>query len=605
MNIENQIKIYQNLIVEKTSKGANVKHLMNMEKKLSEQKAILQKKINGFNQIHKNLKQGGADASVINNTYSNLGDNSLMKLNEKNKLFRKNNSNSKINKDKDKGAKNIKYKIGIRTNSSNNSLNSKRILITNNNNSNLININIKENNSNSKLINNSYSNNLNTDNNNKFDYYYNNENFYYQHGIKYPETKEEFRKNSLLEIFYFYTKQHSFIGQTPSFQEILKSEEHLDMAEFAKFCVEFKILVKPQKIAEIFKKTALNSKELNYALFVKTLQKLSICANDEKKQYLMERIKIYKMKLKEIKEKNKGKDNSNTSKENEIKENLSGIKSEGEAEDEEKCQQEKNFEKENKDINNENKDINNENAENDNNVKENNTKEKESDKKTDNYNNNSEKMSENNSEKINNNENNSEIQKEQNENEQNINNEKKQKKTEKNSDKENKNNNNISTNLKYYRQNKTKNSKGKNIPKKKLKLIKPKTNSFLMMETKEELEDKISKLKEDYDKLSQKTSTQLEEEFYQYLEIDDIDSYRKKMVGYIYPFIKRENISRFPLQSVARPFKKDPKMQKEMHKILVQRHEEMKKEKELKQIKEKNIPPEKRKKKFEVDNRKL
>ena len=621
MSIENQIKIYQNLIVEKTSKGANVKHLMNMEKKLSEQRAILQKKINGFNQIQKNLKQGGADTSVINNTNTNLGDNSLMKLTEKNKLFRKNNSNSKINKDKE--IKSIKYKIGMRSNSSNNSLNSKRILITNNNKSNLINININENNSNEINIKNSYSNNLNTDNNNnnKFNYYYNNENFYYQHGIKYPETKDEFRKNSLLEIFYFYTKQHSFIGQTPSFQEILKSEEHLDMAEFAKFCVEFKILVKPQKIAEIFKKTALNSKELNYALFVKTLQKLSICANDEKKQYLMERIKIYKMKLKEIKEKNKGKDNSNNSKENENKENLSGIKSEGEAEDEEKCQQEKNLEKENKDINNENKDINNENkdinnenkvinnenAENDNNNdKANNIKEKESDKKTDNYNNNSEKMSENNSEKINNNENNSEIQKEQNENEQNINKEKKEKKTEKNLNKENKNNNNnVSTNLKYYRQNKTKNSKGKNNPKKKLKLIKPKTNSFLMMETKEELEDKISKLKEDYDKLNQKTSSQLEEEFYQYLEIDDIDSYRKKMVGYIYPFRKRDNISRFPLQSVAHPFKKDPKMQKEMHKILVQRHEEMKKEKELKQMKEKNILFEKRKKKFEIDNRKL
>ena len=136
------------------------------------------------------MKQGGADASLINNTKSNLGDNSLMKLTEKNKLFRKNNSNSKINKDK--GAKITKYNIGIRTNSSNNSLNSKRILITNNDNSNLININIKESNSNEININNSYSNNLNTDNNNKFNYYYNNENFYYQHGIKYPETKWNF-----------------------------------------------------------------------------------------------------------------------------------------------------------------------------------------------------------------------------------------------------------------------------------------------------------------------------------------------------------------------------------------------------------------------------
>ena len=125
------------------------------------------------------------------------------------------------------------------------------------------------------------------------------------------------------------------------------------------------------------------------------------------------------------------------------------------------------------------------------------------------------------------------------------------------------------------------------------------------METKEEIEEKISKLQEDYDKLNQKTSTQLEEEFYQYLEIDDINSYRKKMVGYIYPFIKRDNLSRFPLQSVSHPFKKDPKMQKEMHKILIQRHEEMKREKELKQQKEKNILFEKRKKKFEIDNKKI
>ena len=126
-----------------------------------------------------------------------------------------------------------------------------------------------------------------------------------------------------------------------------------------------------------------------------------------------------------------------------------------------------------------------------------------------------------------------------------------------------------------------------------------------MMETKEELEEKITKLKQDYDKLNQKTNSQLEEEFYQYLEIDDINSYRKKMVGYIIPFLNREHSSRFPLQSVSHPVKRDPKMQKEMHKILVQRHEELKREKELKQIKEKNILFEKRKKKFEVDNKKI
>ena len=163
----------------------------------------------------------------------------------------------------------------------------------------------------------------------------------------------------------------------------------------------------------------------------------------------------------------------------------------------------------------------------------------------------------------------------------------------------------MSTNLKYYQQSKAKNQSKNKKKNKKINLVKPKTNSFLMMETKEELEEKITKLKQDYDKLNQKTNSQLEEEFYQYLEIDDINSYRKKMVGYIIPFLNREHSSRFPLQSVSRPVKRDPKMQKEMHKILVQRHEELKREKELKQIKEKNILFEKRKKQFEVDNKKI
>ena len=621
MNIENQIKIYQKLILENTAKGANVKHLMNMEKKLNEQKIILQKKINQFSLMPNNNKSTiGGDISVINDTNSNFGNlNSLDKIQSiDNKMIKRNNSNSKSNKSI-KTSKNIKYKIG--TDSSNmqkeknknlnnknndiNGANSSKVY-ANSNNSNLISINGEKE---SNLYNN---NNLNNDGNNKFNYYYNNENFYYQHGVQNPETKEEFRKNSLLEIFYFYTKQHSFLGQTPTFQEILKSEEHLDMAEFGKFCVEFKILVKPHKIAEIFKKTATNSKELNYALFVKTLQKLSVCANDEKKQYLMERIKIYKMKLKEIKEKNKNSGNveneNDQNKSKEKEENLSGIKSEGEAEDEDKCQQEKNMENQKQE---ENKNIENENT-NDKKSK----NEKDSDKKSNKSSNNNDKKSnksnikenlekviENKDENLLNSFDKNEDNENKKENEQNLNNENQNIKEQPKINNNNKNN--ISTNLKYYRQNKAKYGAKNKKQSKKLKLIKPKTNSFLMMETKEELEEKISKLQEDYDKLNQKTSSQLEEEFYQYLEIDDINSYRKKMVGYIYPFINRENASRFPLQSVARPVKRDPKMQKEMHKILQQRHEEMKREKELKQIKEKNILFEKRKKQFEVENKKI
>ena len=611
MNTENQIKIYQKLILEKTAKGANVKHLMNMEKKLNEQKSILQKKINQFN-ITKNSGQSlGADISLIN-TNSILGNNITIDKNhlkenykniEKNNLLKKNNSNSKNSKNL-KIAKNPKYKEG--NSPSNFSLDSKRFSTTNNYNSNKIQKNFiaKTNNDVNIKANNNIVLNNNNEINSKYNYYYNNDNFYYQHGIKFPETKEEFRKNNLLDIFYFYTKQHSFLGQTPTFQEILKSEENLDLAEFGKFCVEFKILVKPQKIAEIFKKIAKNSKELNFALFIQTLKRLSICANEEKKQYLMERIKLYKIKFKEIQEKNKKIGIvENENEQNKIKdkeENLSGIKSEGEEEDEEKCQQEKNMENQNQE---EDKEINFEKLKEIENIidkKSNNSKD--NDKKS-NKNSNEDKKSSNNNVDENMNpasENKEEINKEENvkansnENRQdldnisnNINNSKYE-----------------SLNLKYFKENKIKNQ-SKNHKTKKLKLAKSKTNNFSMMETKEELEEKISKLQQDYEKLNQKTKEQLEEEFYQYLEIDDINVYRKKMVGYIYPFINRENDSRFPLQSVARPVYRDPKMQKEMHKILVQRHEEMKREKELKQIKEKNILFEKRKKKFEIENKKI
>ena len=599
MNIENQIKIYQNLVLEKTAKGHNVKHLMNMVKKLNEQKTILQKKINQFSTIGKKSKQDSINETSILNTNNTNSLFSQRASSDKNRLLKKN-SNSKSNRSIG-NSKNTKYKLGT----SKISATPNRVLNTNNinnlsptsqSNKNAIMTEIYGSNSGSNYLTNSY----------------------YNYGMKEPLTKEELRNNNLLDIFYFYTKQHSFIGHTPTFEEILKSEEHLDLAEFGKFCVEFKIMVKPHKIAEIFKKTAINSKKLNYAMFIQTLQKLSISANDEKKQYLMERIKIYKMKLKELNEKNKKNgvvDNEvdqNKSKEKE--ENLSGIKSEGEVEDEEKCQQEKNLENNNQEENNANSNENNNENNNDNsndkkssNSKGDNDKKsinsKNNDKKSNFSNNNElEKINENEDENLMNNENN-----DNNLNEENNNNNEELKSSNSNKIKQNidKDNKPVTTNQKYYHQYKAKLQSKNKKQKPKTKLVKPKTNSFLMMETKEELEEKISKLTQDYNKLDQKTHTQLEEEFYQYLEIDDTNLYRKKMVGYIYPFQNRDKISRFPLQSVARPVKRDPKMQKEMHKILVQRHEELKKEKELKQLKEKRILFEKRKKQFEVENKKI
>ena len=571
MNTENQIKLYQKIILEQTSKGLNTKHLLNMVKKLNEQNNLMQKKIN---ELSKN------NLISVNNT-----DMSFNKENKK--ISEMNKSNSSL-----KGIKNNRMKLGNKNKSklsmdSNNSDNTNKInnkdinkknyhqLQSNysNTDGSLIKININEN-----------ENHLIVNNNNKN----NQENFYYQYGVLYPETKQELRNNSLLEIFYFYTKQHTFIGQTPTFEQFLKSEENLDLAEFGKFCVEFKILVKPQKIAEIFKKTSENSKNLSYKKFCEALKKLSVCANDEKKKYLMDRIKIYEMKLKEINEKNKKNGNNNINSDelnnnNEKKEeNLEGMKSGSENGEEGKCLDEKNLEEKQSNVEQlisdeiSDKNKSEKNQENDNEKKiENNEqdKNKDNDKQGNNSNNNNDK----------------EINK--------SSSEKSKEKTEKNKKIE-------TTNQKYYQQSKLKNAKLR-VPIVKKKIIKPKTSSFLISETKEDLEQKILKLKEDYNKLNQKTNTQLEEEFYQYLELDDISAYRKKMFGYMIPFRTKANYSRFPVKSVQNPPKQDPKIKKEMHKILVQRHNNLIKEKEMKQIKEKNILFEKRMKKFEEDKIKI
>ena len=531
MNTENQIKIYQKIILEQTAKGMNVKHLLNMVKKLNEQKSVMQKKINEYNI---NNSSNGASLKDVQKVKSKLGNN-----------------NSKLSI----GSNNKIVKLAQKRNSKESNANSYHLETGySKTEMNYINSNMNRNNS---------QNNINKE-----------ENFYYQYGVLFPESKEELRTNSLLEIFYFYTKQHSFIGHTPTFDQILKSEENLDLAEFGKFCVEFKILVKPQKIAEIFKKTSDNSKNLSYKKFCEALKKLSVCANDEKKKYLMDRIKIYEMKLKEIKEKEK-KNENNIVKDDKKEENLDGDKKEGEAEEDGKCLDEKE--------NNENKPINENNNEN---LIKNENEPKNEEKKE-------------------------EVKIEEKKENENIDNKKEENKEDKKEEKkeenkENKKNKdskeqNLTTNIKYYHQSKLKNAQNrKPIVKKKLKLIKPKTNTFIMAESKEDLEEKISKLKEDYDKLNKKTSTQLIEEFYQYLELDDINAYRKKMFGYVIPFG-----TRFPLRSVTKPPKQNLKIKKEMHKILVQRHEELMKEKEMKQIREKNILFEKRMKKFEDDKKKI
>lgn len=113
-------------------------------------------------------------------------------------------------------------------------------------------------------------------------------------------SKEEIRSHALKEIFYFYSRQHHRAGKTVTFDDISNKLDHMDMGEFMKFCVEFKILVKKEKLMEVFKKTSNNTRNMTYDEFLLALRNISVKVNDEKKELLMKRINRLRNELKKF-----------------------------------------------------------------------------------------------------------------------------------------------------------------------------------------------------------------------------------------------------------------------------------------------------------------
>ena len=464
-NIDNQIKIYNELIVENSNKGMESSYLLEMIRKLKEKKIILQKKITEINKKKINVSHKKKNNN-IKNEYSYTVNTNIKNINSLNS-FENINYQSKLNRSKN--------------NSKNNSRNNSKIHIK---------LNQK------KL------------------------------------SKKEIRDNNLYDIFSFYCKQHCMIGRTPTIDEIMQKEKKMNLSEFAKFCVEFKILVKNNKINEIFKKYTKNPPYMSFEEFTETLKKMAVLVNEEKKQYIKERINIYQLQLQEMIEKEKKK--------------------------KKKTKKKKLIKKEENENNNE--EVNNENK--------NNEEHKNEDP---NVNKQNENPNENNNPENNNNENNENEKKEENE----MNNQ--------NNNDENKSENNSSSQKKKE----------------------TKKDEQIIITTREGLEEKISKLQNDYSTLENKSLSVLEEEFYIYLEIDDSSIYRKKMVGYMHPFSVREKDTRNPDKNVKYPVKFDPKNVRDMYDLLMKRQDELKKEKELKKMKEKDIQYEKRKKKFQQEIKKL
>ena len=498
-SIDNKIKLFNELILENSKKGEDITYLMETIKKLKEQKALYQKKISEIN------------TKKISINYS---------LNTLNSQSQSQSYSKTIN-------------TNTKTSNSNTSFQNRNIIST-------------------KKTMNIDKNKLSKINNKSISTSKNNSKIHLK--LKKKLTKEELRNKTLKDIFQFYCKQHSFLGKTPTFGDLLTKEELMNLSDFIKFCIDFKILVKKDKITKIYKQDLKDASLMTYEEFLQCIKKMAKLMHDEKIGYKRNKINMYLLQKNELIEKEKN--NNNDKKDIIMNDNNSNVNNE----------EEKNIEQNIEKISNQEKNTINENQNN----SENNIENKS----------NQEKKSENQSILENNNENKEEEKK--------------------------------SLNGEGSNEERKENNLGKIKQKnpKKLNNLNKKTNQIkepqkIIQITKEDLEEKISKLENDLQILEQKTLEQIIEDFYNYLELDDPNKYQKRMVGYTRPFLVREDDTRNPKKNVKNPIKFNKQSIMRKYEYLLQRKDNIKKQKELEIMKEKNMKYEERKKSFNKQLKKL
>jgi hypothetical protein len=251
-SIDNKIKLYNELIMENSKKGEDISYLMEMIMKLKTQKSSYQKKISEINTKKISLNYNVATSNSMN--YSKTINPNISNVSKNNYSLKSQNINTTkkvINTEKNKLTKINK--------TMNNSKNNSKVRI--------------------KLV------------------------------SKKVPTKEDIRNNILKEIFSFYCKQHSFLGKTPTFGDLLTKEELMNISEFNKFCIDFKILVKKDRIARIFKQSIKDATLMTYDEFIQCIKKMANLMHEEKKNYKLDKINFYQLKLKELTEKEKKKKN--------------------------------------------------------------------------------------------------------------------------------------------------------------------------------------------------------------------------------------------------------------------------------------------------------
>ena len=111
--------------------------------------------------------------------------------------------------------------------------------------------------------------------------------------------------NALQDIFIYYSKLHQIAGYTPLFSNVEQKQFHLDLHEFSKFCIDFKIPILRQKIVEVFKKSTSNLHNMTFKEFKNSVINLANTVHESKKKTITQKIINKKNELNslELKEK--------------------------------------------------------------------------------------------------------------------------------------------------------------------------------------------------------------------------------------------------------------------------------------------------------------
>ena len=272
--LENNIKIYENLINEKKLKGENTSYLEDMLEKLLMNNILVQNKLKELITQNKTL-------------LSSPTENELNEINTNNKEINKRNDNIENNFDSS-NISNVSKTLNKSSHTNSKVLN------------NLIKNKSKLNEVRTKMI-----RKAKLDTNINFD----------KSTITNKTNKTDNSTkilSSIKEIFTFYSKQHNSIGAKLLFSDLEKNMEQIGCSEFYKFCVEFSIPITRLKSNDIFKKALTLSTQpyhklrlMNFDEFLISVKLLAKEINNNKIELLKKNIENEKMKLNEVEEKQK------------------------------------------------------------------------------------------------------------------------------------------------------------------------------------------------------------------------------------------------------------------------------------------------------------